>query len=283
MWKDEWLTPPEILTALGPFDLDPCSPVLRPWSTAARHYTKHDNGLSLPWSGRVFCNPPYGKQTGRWLARCAEHQNATALIFARTETADWVEYIWKKAHAVMFLWGRLHFYHADGTRAKANAGGPSALVSYNEDNTHALEHSGLRGRVINLYNVRMSDPEPAASPSKAANPKDSLDAPVGLSEGLENNPPRQRPNLMKTTTIEIKGRLTKAQCDTISAAAGWIERICNRKDELPKLFMDNTDPAPIAKKLRAMVKGAEATAPEQSNTEVTCSSPESEAATKEKP
>ena len=59
---------------------------------------------------------------------------------------------------------------------------------------------------------------------------------------------------MKTMTIEIKGRLTEAQCDTISAAAGWIERISNRKAELPKLFMDNTDPLPIAKKLRAMVK-----------------------------
>ena len=57
-----------------------------------------------------------------------------------------------------------------------------------------------------------------------------------------------------TTTIEIKGKLTKEQCDTIIAAAGWIERISNRKDELPKLFMDNLDPAPIAKKLRRMVK-----------------------------
>lgn len=24
--NDEWLTPPEIVEALGPFDLDPCSP-----------------------------------------------------------------------------------------------------------------------------------------------------------------------------------------------------------------------------------------------------------------
>ena len=28
--KDEWLTPPEITTALAPFDLDPCSPIKRP-------------------------------------------------------------------------------------------------------------------------------------------------------------------------------------------------------------------------------------------------------------
>ena len=37
--KDEWLTPPEITTDLGPFDLDPCSPIKRPWPTAENHYT----------------------------------------------------------------------------------------------------------------------------------------------------------------------------------------------------------------------------------------------------
>ena len=30
----EWLTPPYVLDALGEFDLDPCSPVVRPWDTA---------------------------------------------------------------------------------------------------------------------------------------------------------------------------------------------------------------------------------------------------------
>lgn len=55
---DEWLTPPEILRALGEFDLDPCAPVVRPWETAARHYTVQDDGLALPWEGRVWCNPP---------------------------------------------------------------------------------------------------------------------------------------------------------------------------------------------------------------------------------
>lgn len=29
--KEEWLTPPYILEALGGFDLDPCAPEFRPW------------------------------------------------------------------------------------------------------------------------------------------------------------------------------------------------------------------------------------------------------------
>lgn len=51
--NDEWLTPPEILRALGPFDLDPAAPIVRPWDMAARHYTKIDDGMSQPWEGRV--------------------------------------------------------------------------------------------------------------------------------------------------------------------------------------------------------------------------------------
>lgn len=58
MQNDEWLTPPALLRALGQFDLDPCSPVVRPWDTAAQHYTVQDDGLSLPWAGRVWLNPP---------------------------------------------------------------------------------------------------------------------------------------------------------------------------------------------------------------------------------
>ena len=147
---DEWLTPPAIIKACGEFDLDPCAPIVRPWPTAAVHYTVVDDGLSRFWAGRVWCNPPYGRETGKWLAKCADHGNATALIFARTETADWVEQVWKKAHSILFLWGRLYFHYVDGTRAAANSGGPSALVSYDAANTEALERSGLAGRVVRL-------------------------------------------------------------------------------------------------------------------------------------
>jgi len=71
MLKDEWLTPPEILRALGSFDLDPCSPINRPWPTARVHYTITDDGLSRPWMGRVWFNPPYGgpKIIGPWMRR----------------------------------------------------------------------------------------------------------------------------------------------------------------------------------------------------------------------
>lgn len=150
MGKDEWLTPPEIVKSLGEFDLDPCSPINRPWSTAKEHYTVNDNGLLLPWDGRVWCNPPYGKEAIKWMRKLAEHGNGTALIFARTETKMFFETVWPHAESILFLEGRLHFHHVDGTRAKANGGAPSVLIAYNEMNAEALEESGIRGKHIYL-------------------------------------------------------------------------------------------------------------------------------------
>lgn len=146
--KDEWLTPPEIIKALGDFDLDPCAPIVRPWSTATRHYTIEDNGLIQPWEGRIWCNPPYGNETGKWLARMAEHGNGIALIFARTETGNFFRYIWPTAQGVMFLKGRLVFYHVDGTRPQNSAGAPSCLVAYGTENARILKESGLSGKFL---------------------------------------------------------------------------------------------------------------------------------------
>jgi len=148
MGKDEWLTPPEIIRALGEFDLDPCAPVVRPWEMARHHYTMLDDGLKREWAGRVWCNPPYGREAAAWLARCAEHGDAMALIFARTETAMFFEQVWDKADALLFIEGRLHFHHVDGRRAEANGGAPSVLVAYGKRNARALLNSGIPGAYI---------------------------------------------------------------------------------------------------------------------------------------
>lgn len=148
--KDEWLTPPEIIHALGEFDLDPCSPIVRPWYTARNHFTIEDNGLALPWDGRVWCNPPYGLEASKWLARCAAHGNAIALVFARTETRMFFDHVWPAAKAVLFIQGRLHFHHVNGTRAAANSGAPSVLIAYDDMNAEVLRNCSISGQYIDL-------------------------------------------------------------------------------------------------------------------------------------
>lgn len=129
--KDEWLTPPVIISALGPFDLDPCAPAndRRPWPTASRHISLPTDGLAAHPSGGI------------------------ALIFARTETLGFHQEVWEKADAVLFLKGRLRFFHIDGgVTNTANA--PSCLVAYGEEATQRLLKASrgtmVRGRFINL-------------------------------------------------------------------------------------------------------------------------------------
>lgn len=143
MKNDEWLTPPEIIKELGSFDLDPCSPIIRPWPTANRHFTIEDDGLAQHWSGRVWCNPPFGREAVKWLRRMAEHGNGIALIPARTETKMFYETVWLCADAILFIRGRPHFHTIDGVRAPFNSGASICLVAYGGENIDALFNCGL--------------------------------------------------------------------------------------------------------------------------------------------
>lgn len=148
--KNEWLSPPELLAKLGAFDLDPCAPVNRPWDTAKNHFTIEDNGLLQPWCGHVFCNPPYDtKLIWQFIERCVEHKNVIALTFARTDTKLFQKLIFQKAHSILFIKGRLSFYHVTGERG-GTAGAPSCLIAFDEANGEVLRTCGIEGKFILL-------------------------------------------------------------------------------------------------------------------------------------
>ena len=113
----------------GKFDLDPCAARKSRTRVRARvHFTEEDDGLSLPWHGVVFVNPPYGRTLGLWVAK-AHHEvqegrarTVVALLPARPDTAYWHKHVAGRA-TVYFLRGRLRF--SDGEQG---APFPSALV-----------------------------------------------------------------------------------------------------------------------------------------------------------
>jgi len=152
MKSEVWLTPPEILQSLGPFDLDPCAPSVRPWEMARDHISLPADGLAAEWWGRVWLNPPFGTKAAAWLRKMKAHGNGIALIPARTETAMFYESVWGGGDAVCFLKGRPHFHHVDGTRAPFNSGAPICLVAYGLDNVEALKRASL-GVVVRWANV----------------------------------------------------------------------------------------------------------------------------------
>ncbi len=107
----EWFTPPHVFEALGlEFDLDPCSPPGGlPWIPAKRFYAKEEDGLSRPWHGRIWLNPPYGRgETERWLAKLADHGDGIALVPNRSD-AMWWHAIVPRATALCFVRGRIRF------------------------------------------------------------------------------------------------------------------------------------------------------------------------------
>lgn len=149
----EWYTPKYIFDALGiKFDLDPCSPGkdIVSWIPAERHLTMADDGLSMQWHGNVFINPPYGNDTPAWLAKLSKHGQGIALVFARTDTRWFHNYV-SQSDAICFLKGRVHFVPAKLAREYASGliaptgscGAGSMLVAYGRDNALAIYKSGL--------------------------------------------------------------------------------------------------------------------------------------------
>lgn len=106
----DWYTPPWIFETMGlNFDLDPCAPNGGvPWIPADYYYTEEDDGLNSEWEGRVWLNPPYGKDTPRWLARMHEHRNGVAIVFSRTDCKWFFDYV-MQSDAILFLRGRVKF------------------------------------------------------------------------------------------------------------------------------------------------------------------------------
>lgn len=147
--KVEWLTPPELVRKLGEFDLDPCCPVNPPFFHAKNNFTIDDDGLKKKWFGRVYLNPPYGKGMNLWLEKLKKHNNGIALIFARTETKCFFEHIWDDAYGILFVKGRIRFYHVNGVQG-GTPGAPSVFIAYGEENAIALKNSKIEGRYLDL-------------------------------------------------------------------------------------------------------------------------------------
>lgn len=126
-----WLTPRWILDALGSFDLDPAG--YENWATADKHF--FTSGLELTWFGRVWLNPPYGREVGCWLKKLESHGNGIALVFARTDTSWFQSLNWDAAN---FIKGRIKFLRPDLTEA-TNAGTPNVLLAFGSENVKAIK------------------------------------------------------------------------------------------------------------------------------------------------
>lgn len=136
---DTWLTPLKLVRSLGEFDLDPCG--FPGHLTAKRSIILPDNGLAHDWNGRVWLNPPYGKQTGVWLDRLQSHGDGIAIVFARMET-NWFQRL--RPDMIFLIKGRIKFLRPDFTES-TNAGHGSMLLAFGRRNCGAILNSNVEG------------------------------------------------------------------------------------------------------------------------------------------
>jgi hypothetical protein len=145
----DWYTPEWIFNDLGlEFDLDPAAPTGGvEWIPAKQHYDIYTDGLVSEWFGRVWLNPPYGKNTGEWLRLMHLHKNGVALVFNRTDCKWFHDYV-SKADAILFLQGRVKFVDGLGVTSNNGAGTGSMLIAWGAENVQALEKMKDKGFLV---------------------------------------------------------------------------------------------------------------------------------------
>jgi len=118
--ENEWFTPADWIErarqALGEIDLDPASHVLAQERVKAKaFFTVAEDGLSRPWFGRVWLNPPFhraglapfvDKLVGEWTSGRVEQ--AILLTHNYTDT-EWFHTAARAARTIFFPCGRIHF------------------------------------------------------------------------------------------------------------------------------------------------------------------------------
>lgn len=146
---NRWLTPNWIVKELGHFDLDPCGAPNHSLADVTYQIDDGQDGLILPWHGRVWLNPPYGSEAPPFLKKMAEHQNGIAFIFARTETKAFFNYVWDSATAILFIKGRIKFLNEHLVEFPA-ANAPSVLIAYSDFDADVLQNCSIAGKFIDL-------------------------------------------------------------------------------------------------------------------------------------
>lgn len=134
----EWYTPSSLFDRLGhpTFSLDPAaSPPDKRFGNpesyvpARRYYGRDEDGLSLPWDGHVWLNPPYGPAGVPFIDRMIAHGDGLLLLPSRTETAAYQRAL-GSASAVCLLRERLWFIRSDGFRGRSSFG--STLFAFGD-------------------------------------------------------------------------------------------------------------------------------------------------------
>lgn len=129
---DLWATPQDLFDELNNefhFDIDVCADESN--HKCDKYYSKEQDGLKQIWTGTVWCNPPYGREIGKWVEKGYNshhlYNNCIVMLLpARTDTKWFHQYIYNNPNAeIRFIKGRLKFGNS-----KNSAPFPSMIVVF---------------------------------------------------------------------------------------------------------------------------------------------------------
>lgn len=161
---NEWYTPKRFVDAarqvLGEIDLDPAScPVAQRTVCAGAYFTKDDDGLSKPWSGRLWVNPPFARTlivpfVQKLVDEFAAGNVTAAILLTNSETASkWFQLALSKATLACFATPRLRFLRSD---TSCPTGAPQlgqTFFYFGSDDDRFAEVFGALGGVVRTVNV----------------------------------------------------------------------------------------------------------------------------------
>lgn len=129
--ENEWYTPAEYADmareVMGSIDLDPAScDEANKVIQAATYYTKEDDGLTKPWKGNLWINPPYSRDLMPAFVEKLKQSfingdvdNAILLSHNNTDTA-WFHSLASVSSAICFPKKRIKFYRGEDVAAPTN-------------------------------------------------------------------------------------------------------------------------------------------------------------------
>lgn len=167
---NEWYTPPEIIRfckdILGEeIELDPASCAKAQEIVGAkRYYTKEDDGLSMPWGARtVFCNPPYGRQVGKWVDKMHEAYYSSSveeefyqglMLVNATPDRRWFQRGLESCDRVFFFTRRIKFLDSKTMMPRTSPTHGNALFIWsgcsNKWILSVAEEHGIEGSLVEL-------------------------------------------------------------------------------------------------------------------------------------
>ena len=129
--RGDWRTPREVFRQLNAEFHFTCDVA----ASAQNHlcdsyFDEAVDGLGQAWVGVCYCNPPYGRAVGKWVAKAADSTKdgttTVMLLPSRTDTKWFHDIILPRASEIRFIPSRLYFDDNPNGRAPF----PSMIVVF---------------------------------------------------------------------------------------------------------------------------------------------------------